>query len=430
MLALCEDDPTLGEPLVPGLPYLRAEAVWAARQEMAHTLTDVLARRTRALILDREAAALAAPGVAILLASELGWDQAEQDRQVADFECVVQAERQSASARPASAAGAARGLPRRRESAVPAGHPDRDRRRVGGPPFAVRPGDRCRPAFLSTDSAACAPASTPADRAASMPGGTGGRSRLVWALDETPPALPAAVARPTTASEVAAVLKLCAESDVPVTAAAGRSGVCGASVPAFGGVSLDLTGLDGIVGVDDASLLVDVRAGTFGDTFEETLQSTHGLTLGHWPQSIVLSTVGGWLACRGAGQYSTRYGKIEDMVVGLEVALADGRVIRTGGTGPRSATGPDLTQLFRRQRRDARDHHRGSPARPSSAAGGAPRRLLVSRTSKRGWTPAGASCVGAPRRRSSGSTTRPSRGDRSMSNTALPSSCSTRATRP
>ena len=59
-----------------------------------------------------------------------------------------------------------------------------------------------------------------------------------------------------------------------------------------------------------------------------------------------LSTVGGWLACRGAGQYSTRYGKIEDMVVGLEVVLADGRVVRTGGHGPRAATGPDLTQLF------------------------------------------------------------------------------------
>ena len=59
-----------------------------------------------------------------------------------------------------------------------------------------------------------------------------------------------------------------------------------------------------------------------------------------------LSTVGGWLACRGAGQYSTRYGKIEDMVVGLEVVLADGRVVRTEGKGPRAATGPNLTQLF------------------------------------------------------------------------------------
>jgi alkyldihydroxyacetonephosphate synthase len=59
-----------------------------------------------------------------------------------------------------------------------------------------------------------------------------------------------------------------------------------------------------------------------------------------------LSTVGGWLACRSAGQYSTRYGKIEDMVLGLEVVLADGRVVRTEGHGPRAATGPNLTQLF------------------------------------------------------------------------------------
>ena len=169
---------------------------------------------------------------------------------------------------------------------------------------------------------------------------------LAWAVEGAVPARPAAVARPSTTAEVAAVLTVCAGSGVPVTAVAGRSGVCGASVPAFGGVSLDLTGLAGIVGVDRVSGLVDVRAGTFGDVLEEELQTAHGLTLGHQPQSIALSTVGGWLACRGAGQYSTRYGKIEDMVVGLEVALADGRLIRTGGTAPRSALGPDLTQLF------------------------------------------------------------------------------------
>jgi alkyldihydroxyacetonephosphate synthase len=131
-----------------------------------------------------------------------------------------------------------------------------------------------------------------------------------------------------------------------VTAAAGRSGVCGGSVPVFGGIVLDLTGLKGIVDVDDESLLVDVLPGTFGDVLEESLRAEHGLTLGHWPQSMALSTVGGWVACRSAGQYSTRYGKIEDMVVGLEVALADGRLIRTGGTAPRAAAGPDLTQLF------------------------------------------------------------------------------------
>src|SRR6476619_7262581 len=132
---------------------------------------------------------------------------------------------------------------------------------------------------------------------------------------------------------------------MPVTAAAGRSGVCGASVPVFGGVLLDLTAIEGIVGVDRESMLVDVRPGTFGDVFEDELRAEHQVTCGHWPQSMALSTVGGWLACRGAGQYSTRYGKIADIVVGLEAVLADGRVVRTGGS-PRAAAGPHLNQLF------------------------------------------------------------------------------------
>jgi alkyldihydroxyacetonephosphate synthase len=69
------------------------------------------------------------------------------------------------------------------------------------------------------------------------------------------------------------------------------------------------------------------------------------MTIGHFPQSFDISTVGGWVACRGAGQFSTRYGKIEDMCVGLEVVLADGTVLQTGH-GPAAAMGPDLTQLF------------------------------------------------------------------------------------
>lgn len=166
-----------------------------------------------------------------------------------------------------------------------------------------------------------------------------------WATDDMVPALPAVVCRPESADGVSAVLRICSEAGVPVTPFAGASGVCGGSIPVHGGVSLDMTGLAGIVALSPEDLRVEVRAGTFGPDLEAELRSA-GLTLGHWPQSMDLSTVGGWLACRGAGQYSTRYGKIEDMVAGLEVALADGRVIRTGGTGPRAATGPDLTQLF------------------------------------------------------------------------------------
>ncbi len=168
-----------------------------------------------------------------------------------------------------------------------------------------------------------------------------------WAAEGGVPQRPAAVVRPTTTDQVAAVLAACNDAGVPVTAAAGRSGVCGGSIPVHGGVALDLTRLDGLVDVDEVSLTADVRAGTFGPDLEAALGKVgDGYTVGHWPQSMDLSTVGGWLACRGAGQYSTRYGKIEDMVIGLEVVLADGRVVRTEGKGPRAATGPNLTQLF------------------------------------------------------------------------------------
>jgi len=168
---------------------------------------------------------------------------------------------------------------------------------------------------------------------------------MTWALDGQVAARAALVARPTAPEQVAEVLRACHEARVPVTAAAGRSGVCGASVPLHGGVVLDLCGLAGVVDVDETSLVLDVRPGTFGDHLEHQLRTEHGLTLGHWPQSVALSTVGGWLACRSAGQLSTRYGKIEDMVLGLDMALADGRTLTTGGA-PRAAVGPDLTQLF------------------------------------------------------------------------------------
>ncbi len=168
---------------------------------------------------------------------------------------------------------------------------------------------------------------------------------MVWDDDGTAITPAAAVATPASDAQVAAVARLCDEARVPLTVAAGRSGVCGASMPVHGGVVLDLTAITGIVDVDDTSLVLDVRAGTFGTPLEASLRADHAVTLGHWPQSIDLSTVGGWLACRSAGQLSTRYGKIEDMVLGLDVVLADGRVVHTGGA-PRAAVGPDLTQLF------------------------------------------------------------------------------------
>jgi alkyldihydroxyacetonephosphate synthase len=166
-----------------------------------------------------------------------------------------------------------------------------------------------------------------------------------WALAGEVLQRAAVVARPANTEEVSAVLALCHQHGVPVTPAGGRSGVLGASIPLFGGVLLDLTAMQGVVSVDAASGIVEVLPGTFGPDLEDELQQHHGLTIGHFPQSFDIATVGGWVACRGAGQYSTRYGKIEHMVVGLEVVMADGSVVRTGGY-PAGAQGPDLTQLF------------------------------------------------------------------------------------
>ncbi len=93
--SLVDADPSLGQPLVPGLPYLRAEAVHAARHEMAITLDDVLSRRTRSRLFDRPAAVAAATDVAELLAGELGWDAVETAAQVAAFQASC-AEEQAA----------------------------------------------------------------------------------------------------------------------------------------------------------------------------------------------------------------------------------------------------------------------------------------------------------------------------------------------
>ncbi|MFM8601366.1 MAG: glycerol-3-phosphate dehydrogenase/oxidase [Actinomycetota bacterium] len=88
--ALIEQDASLGAELVPGLPYLRAEAVHAVTHEMAVSLDDILTRRTRSRLLDRRASRAAAPAVCDLVAPLLGWDAAEKSRQLAAFvdECA------------------------------------------------------------------------------------------------------------------------------------------------------------------------------------------------------------------------------------------------------------------------------------------------------------------------------------------------------
>lgn len=109
LIAMVAADPGLAEPLVAGVPYLRVEARYAAEQEMAVTLDDVLSRRTRARLLARDASADAADTVAALIAATLGWSSEEQRRQVEDYRASVAAERAAVEAPAPQADAAERG---------------------------------------------------------------------------------------------------------------------------------------------------------------------------------------------------------------------------------------------------------------------------------------------------------------------------------
>ncbi|MEI2653498.1 MAG: glycerol-3-phosphate dehydrogenase/oxidase [Microthrixaceae bacterium] len=96
VMAMIKDDPTLAEPLVPGLPYVRAEAIFVVRHEMARSVDDVLSRRTRARLYGRADSAAAADAVAELIAPELGWSAAEAAASAAEFRALCDHERDAA----------------------------------------------------------------------------------------------------------------------------------------------------------------------------------------------------------------------------------------------------------------------------------------------------------------------------------------------
>ncbi|MGI8608367.1 MAG: FAD-binding oxidoreductase [Candidatus Dormibacteria bacterium] len=158
---------------------------------------------------------------------------------------------------------------------------------------------------------------------------------------ETPPA---AVLRPADASDVATALRWASATGTPVVAAGGRSGVSGGVVTHGGELVIDLRTLNRVLHLDEVSCIVEVEAGILGTELEAWLNQ-RGFTLGHFPQSVALSTVGGWIAARSAGQLSSGYGAIEDLVVALTAALPDGTVA-TSRLAPRTAAGIQLHQLF------------------------------------------------------------------------------------
>jgi alkyldihydroxyacetonephosphate synthase len=145
-------------------------------------------------------------------------------------------------------------------------------------------------------------------------------------------------------NQISDLLKLANIEKFPVIPYAAGSGVCGATIPIAGGVVMDVKKMDRILDINDKTLTVRAEAGIIGQHLEMEL-NRKGYTMGHFPSSIYCSALGGYLAARSAGQLSAKYGKIEDMVMGMRIVLPNGEIIETPSS-PRSAAGPDWKQLF------------------------------------------------------------------------------------
>ena len=155
---------------------------------------------------------------------------------------------------------------------------------------------------------------------------------------------PVLAVRPTTYDQVCDLLRWARRTGSVVVPVGGASGVVGAVATEPGQVALDLGGLDRVLAIDGADLTVHAQAGVLGLDLERALNQ-EGLSLGHHPSSLPVATVGGLIATRSSGQESTRHGSIEDLLLGVTVALPDGSLARPR-PGPRSAVGPALHQLL------------------------------------------------------------------------------------
>ena len=165
-----------------------------------------------------------------------------------------------------------------------------------------------------------------------------------WRNQEKTPYKPDVAVRPQQIEDVAAIVKLAKAHHVAITPWGAGSSVTGAPLPLDGGITLDLSDLNKTLEVDEYNLTVTVETGKMGHVLEAELNE-QGYTLNHSPQSLDRSTVGGWLSTRATGQFSSKWGGIEDLVVGFKVVLPDGEIV-TYEAGPRMAVGPDMRHVF------------------------------------------------------------------------------------
>jgi alkyldihydroxyacetonephosphate synthase len=158
------------------------------------------------------------------------------------------------------------------------------------------------------------------------------------------PQPPDAVVSPKSHDDIVKIVEYCSQERIPIIPVGGQSSVTGALQAPLGGIAMDLTKhLNRIVRISTSNKTVTVQAGIYGPALEDELNK-HGFTCGHFPQSFEFSTVGGWIAAKGAGQASTGYGKIDDMVLALKAVTPAGTIETK--EYPKTAQGWDIFRLF------------------------------------------------------------------------------------
>ncbi|MHA1870328.1 MAG: FAD-binding oxidoreductase [Promethearchaeota archaeon] len=165
-----------------------------------------------------------------------------------------------------------------------------------------------------------------------------------WIIEHKLPGKAHVICWPENEDEVVKILKIANERKIPVIPYGEGSGVVGAAIPVYGGIMVDLKRMNKILEINPLDLTVKVQVGANGKWLERELEKK-GFLIGHVPQSFHTSTVGGWIAHRAAGQFSTKYGKIEDIVLSMRVVTPTGEIIDTK-LYPRASNGPQVERLF------------------------------------------------------------------------------------
>ncbi|TET55444.1 MAG: FAD-binding protein, partial [Actinobacteria bacterium] len=169
---------------------------------------------------------------------------------------------------------------------------------------------------------------------------------LAYSLDATRlKSMPKAVFLPETSKQLRDVIRLCNEFSISVTPRGSGTGLSGGAVPAKGSLVISFSRMNSILNIDTINLIAEVEPGVITANLQEEV-SDQSLFYPPDPSSAAVSTIGGNIAEGAGGPKALKYGVTRDYVMGLEIVLPDGSLIRTGGSTYKNVSGYDLTRLM------------------------------------------------------------------------------------